>query len=55
MSESSVYRSLQEHLDRQAVGFPATRSGAEIRFLEKLFTPDEARLALHLSYKPTLR
>jgi Pyruvate/2-oxoacid:ferredoxin oxidoreductase delta subunit len=53
MGESSVYRSLQVHLDRQAVGFPATRSGAEIRFLEKLFTPDEARLALHLSYKPT--
>ena len=53
MSVSPVCRALQEHLDRQAVGFPATPSGAEIRLLKKLFTPDEARLALHLSYKPT--
>jgi electron transport complex protein RnfB len=52
MSDIPVYRSLQEHLDRQAVGFPATSAGAELRFLQKLFTPDEARLALNLSYKP---
>ncbi len=48
----AVYRALQRHLDGQALGFPATRSGAEIRMLAKLFTPEEARLALHLSYKP---
>jgi electron transport complex protein RnfB len=52
MSDDTVYRSLQEHLDRQAVGFPATQSGEELRFLQKLFTPDEARLALNLSYRP---
>jgi electron transport complex protein RnfB len=52
MSDSAVYRSLQEHLDRQAVGFPATSSGAELRFLAKMFTPEEARLALSLSYRP---
>jgi Na+-translocating ferredoxin:NAD+ oxidoreductase subunit B len=52
MSDIPAYRSFQEHLDRQAVGFPATSSGAEIRFLQRLFTPDEARLALNLSYKP---
>lgn len=52
MSDIPVYRSLQEHLDRQAVGFPATSAEAELRFLQKLFTPDEARLALNLSYKP---
>jgi NAD-dependent dihydropyrimidine dehydrogenase PreA subunit len=52
MSDIPVYRSLQEHLDGQAVGFPATKTGAEIRFLQKLFTPEEARLALSLSYKP---
>ena len=50
--QRDVFRRLQEHLDRQALGFPATGTGAEIRFLEKLFTPDEARLALLLSYKP---
>jgi Pyruvate/2-oxoacid:ferredoxin oxidoreductase delta subunit len=52
MSESAAYRSLQEHLDQQAVGFPPTSSGSDIRFLEKLFSTEEARLALHLSYKP---
>jgi electron transport complex protein RnfB len=52
MSEDSVYRALQDHLDRQAVGFPPTPSGAELLFLEQLFTPEEARLALKLSYRP---
>lgn len=47
------YRLLQQHLDKQAVGFPPDRSGADIRFLKRLFAPDEAKLALHLSYKPT--
>jgi Na+-translocating ferredoxin:NAD+ oxidoreductase subunit B len=46
-----VYRTLQKHLDQQPVGYPATRSGAELRLLERMFTPEEARLALKLSYK----
>jgi len=50
-TDDSIYRSLQEHLDKQAVGFPSVKSGADIRLLKRLFTPDEARLALHLSYK----
>ena len=48
-----IYRRLQRHLDNQAVGFPATWSGADILLLKRLFSPDEAKLALHLSYKPT--
>jgi electron transport complex protein RnfB len=47
-----IYRDLQRHLDRQAIGFPATKSGAEIRILKRLFSPEEARLALHLTFKP---
>jgi len=47
-----IYRDLQKHLDSQAVGFPATRSGAEIRILKRIFSPEEARFALHLTYKP---
>ena len=47
-----VYRHLQRHLDDQAVGFPATRSGAEIRILKRIFDPDEATLAMRLSYRP---
>ena len=49
---ADIYRTLQKHLDKQAVGFPATRSGAEIRILERLFTPEEAKMALHLTYHP---
>jgi electron transport complex protein RnfB len=47
-----IYRDLQQHLDRQAIGFSATKSGVELRILKRLFSPDEARLALHLTYKP---
>jgi electron transport complex protein RnfB len=32
-----VYIKLQRHLDNQAVGFPATKSGAEIRVLNTSF------------------
>jgi NAD-dependent dihydropyrimidine dehydrogenase PreA subunit len=47
-----AYIRLQQHLDRQAVGFPATRSGAEIKILKHIFTPREAEIAATLSYKP---
>jgi len=46
-----VYVRLQKHLDRQAVGFPATRSNAEIRMLKHIFTPLEAQIAACLTYK----
>ncbi len=51
-NEDQAYIRLQEHLDRQAVGFPATKSGAEIRVLKHIFTPREAEIATCLSYKP---
>ena len=34
------------------VGFPATLSGVEIRILQRLFTPEEAEIALELSAIP---
>lgn len=46
-----VYIKLQKHLDHQAVGFPATRSGVEIKILKHIFTPEEAEIACCLSYK----
>ena len=52
-SDESIYRILQQHLDKQAIGFPSTWSGADIRLLKRLFTPDEAKLALHLTGKPS--
>jgi Na+-translocating ferredoxin:NAD+ oxidoreductase subunit B len=51
--ENAIYRRLQRHLDKQAIGFPSTWSGADIRLLKRLFTPDEAKIALHLTYKPS--
>lgn len=47
-----IYRSLQRHLDKQAIGFPAALLGSDIRFLSRIFTLDEAKVALYLSYKP---
>jgi Pyruvate/2-oxoacid:ferredoxin oxidoreductase delta subunit len=47
-----VYVRLQKHLDGQAVGFPATRSGVEIKILKHIFTPQEAEIVSYLSYKP---
>jgi NAD-dependent dihydropyrimidine dehydrogenase PreA subunit len=46
-----VYVKLQKHLDNQAVGYPATRSGVEIKILKHIFTPDEAEIACCLNYK----
>ncbi len=40
-----LYRQLAQHLDAIPNGYPATQSGIELRMLERLFTPDEARLA----------
>jgi electron transport complex protein RnfB len=51
--DDPIYRLLQRHLDKQAIGFPSVKSGADIRLLKRLFTPDEAKLALHLTYKPS--
>jgi electron transport complex protein RnfB len=50
-SKDQVYVNLQKHLDNQAVGFPATRSGVEIKILKHIFTPEEAEITSYLSYK----
>ena len=47
-----VYRQLQRHLDASPVPFPETRSGVEIRFLQHLFTEEEAFASLKLSVLP---
>ncbi len=43
------YEKLARHLDGLPGGYPPTESGAELRMLKRLFTPDEADLALHLT------
>ncbi len=52
MEGDEVYRALQRHLDRMPVPFPATESGVEIRILKRLFSPEDASLALLLSAIP---
>lgn len=46
-----VYTRLREHLDSLPSGFPSTKSGVELRILKRLFTPDEAELALKVTMK----
>ncbi len=43
---------LAKHLDDLPGGFPPTDSGVELRILRRLFSPDEAELALHVSLIP---
>ena len=51
-TEIDVYRELQRHLDRLAIGFPPTESGVDLRILKHLFAPEEARIAMRLSMLP---
>jgi H+/Na+-translocating ferredoxin:NAD+ oxidoreductase subunit B len=51
-SDDDLYRALQRHLDRMPVPYPATESGVEISILKRLFSPEDARLALCLSVIP---
>jgi electron transport complex protein RnfB len=46
---NDIYQKLAEHLDNLPGGFPPTESGVEMRILRRLFTPEEAALALHLT------
>ena len=47
-----IYRRLARHLDDLPAGFPPTESGVELRILRRLFTEDEAALAVLLSVLP---
>ncbi len=48
-SSDLIFRQLQQHLDDSPEGFPAAQSGADIRILKRLFSPEEAQVAIHLS------
>jgi len=45
----AIYDKLADYLDGLPASFPRTESGVELRILRKLFTPEEAGLALHLT------
>ena len=50
--DDDLYRALQQHLDRMPVPYPATESGVELDILRRLFSPEDARLALCLGVIP---
>ena len=47
--KEETYRRLAEHLDRLPGGFAPSETGADLRLLQRLFTPEEAELATHLT------
>jgi len=49
MEEMHAYERLADALDRLPNGFPRTATGVEIRILKKIFSPQEASLASHLT------
>ena len=46
------YIKLREHLDSFPLGFPETSTGVEIKILKKLFSEEEARIAIFLTPIP---
>ena len=43
-----VFKHLAAKLDELPHGFPPTQGGVELRILEKIFSPEDAEMALHL-------
>ena len=49
---TDVYKKLAKHLDNLPTGYPSTESGVELRILKRLFTPEEAEIAITLTMMP---
>ena len=49
---TDVYQRLAHHLDRLPAGYPATEDGVELRILQRLFSAEEAEIALCLTMMP---
>jgi len=47
-----IYKKLAHHLDNLPSGFPSTDSGVELRILKRLFSEEEAELAIRLTLIP---
>ena len=47
--DTEVYGRLADALDRLPIGFPRTKSGVELQILERLFSPEEAKVASHMT------
>jgi Fe-S-cluster-containing hydrogenase component 2 len=49
---TDLYKRLAEKLDELPNGFPATESGVELKIVRKLFSEEDARMALELKAMP---
>jgi electron transport complex protein RnfB len=49
---TTVYEKLRERLDMFPQGFPKTESGVELEILKRLFSEEEAEIALHMKPLP---
>ena len=49
---TDVFKQLAERLDQLPHGYPATESGVELKILKKIFSPEDAEMALNLKYFP---
>lgn len=50
--KDKIYYKLREEMDKMPYGMPLSKSGAEIRILKKMFSPEEAEIAVHLNVLP---
>lgn len=48
--DADIYRKLQETLDTLPIGFPATKSGIDLKLLTHFFTPEEAKIGSYLKW-----
>jgi len=49
---TDVYEKLAKHLDNLPTSYPSTESGVELRILKRLFTAEEAEIAMTLTMMP---
>ncbi len=49
---TNIYKQLADHLNKLPGGYPETEDGVEIRILKRLFSPEEARIAIGLTMLP---
>jgi Na+-translocating ferredoxin:NAD+ oxidoreductase subunit B len=46
-----IYRNLQQHLDKETIGFPESQSGSAVGVLKQMFAPQQAEITTLLTYK----
>ena len=51
IQDADIYRKLQQNLDKLPIGFPATKSGIDLKVLTYFFTPEEAKIGTHLKWE----